>query len=62
MATWCKESIIGKDPDAGKDWGQEDKGAPEDEMIRWHHQQNGQESEQTLGDTEQERTGKPGEL
>ena len=58
----AKSWLIGKDPDAGKDWGQGDKGAPEDEIIRWHHQHNGQKPEQTLGDTEQGRTGKPGEL
>ena len=39
---------IGKDPDAGKDWGQEEKGMTEDEMIGWHHQFNGREFEQTL--------------
>ena len=33
--------LIGKDPDAGKDWGQEKKGLTEDEMIGWHHQLNG---------------------
>ena len=33
-----KNWLIGKDPDAGKDWGQEEKGATEYEMIRWHHQ------------------------
>ena len=31
------------DPDAGKDWGQEEKGMKEDEMIGWHHQLNGHE-------------------
>ena len=30
--------LTGKDPDAGKDWGQEEKGATEDEMVGWHHQ------------------------
>ena len=30
--------LIGKDPDAGKDWGQEEKGTTEDEMVGWHHQ------------------------
>ena len=35
--------------DAGRDWGQEEKGTTEDEMARWHHQLNGHESEQTLG-------------
>jgi len=33
--------LIGKDPDAGKDWGQEEKGTTEDEMVRWHHRHNG---------------------
>ena len=32
-----------KDPDAGKDWGQEEKGSTEDEMVGGHHQLNGQE-------------------
>ena len=47
-----KCQIIGKDPDAGKDWGQEEKGVTEDEMVGWHHQYNGHEFEQTLGDSE----------
>ena len=42
---------IGKDPDAGKDWGQM-KGMTEDEMIGWHHRPSGHEFEQTLGDTD----------
>ena len=33
--------LIWKDPDAGKDWGQEEKGTTEDEMVRWHHWHNG---------------------
>ena len=37
--TW----LIWRDPDAGKDWRQEDKGMTEDEMVRWHHQLNGHE-------------------
>ena len=41
-----------KDPDAGKDWGQEEKGMTEDEMVGWHHRFNGHEFEQTLGDSE----------
>ena len=49
LATWCKSHLTGKDPDAGKDWGQEEKGATEDEMAGWHHWLNGQESDQTLG-------------
>ena len=42
----------GKDPDAGKDWGQEEKGATEDAMVGWHHWLNRHESEQTLGNSE----------
>ena len=37
-----KSQFIGKDPDAGKDWGQEEKGATEVKMVGWHHQLNGQ--------------------
>ena len=33
----AKSWLTGKDPDAGKDWRQEEKGATEDEMVRWHH-------------------------
>ena len=36
-----KSWLIGKDPDAGKDWGQEEKGTTEDEMVGWHHRLNG---------------------
>ena len=36
-----KSWLIGKDPDAGRDWGQEEKGMTEDEMAGWHHQFNG---------------------
>ena len=38
-----KSWLIGKDPDAGRDWGQEEKGMTEDEMAGWHHQLNGHE-------------------
>ena len=44
--------LIGKDPDAGKDWEQEEKGVIEDEMVGWHHQLNGHEFEQAPGDRE----------
>ena len=44
-----KSQLIGKDPDAGKDWGQEEKGTTEDEMAGWHHQLNGREFEWTPG-------------
>ena len=39
----AKSWLIGKDPDAGKDWRQEEKGMTEDEMVEWHHQLNGHE-------------------
>ena len=44
--------LIGKDRDAGKDWGQEEKGMTQDEMVGWHHQLNRHESEQAPGDGE----------
>ena len=48
----AKSRLTGKDPHAGKDWGQKEKGATEDEMVGWHHQLNGHQFEQTLGDGE----------
>ena len=48
----AKNELTGKDPDAGKGWRQEDKGAAEDEMVGWHHWLYGYESEQSLGDGE----------
>ena len=42
--------FIRKDPDAGEDWRQEEKGMTEDEMVGWHHRPNGPEFEQALGD------------
>ena len=48
----AKSQLTGKEPDAGKDWGQEEKGATEDEMVGWHHQLNGHEFEQTPGGSE----------
>ena len=47
-----KSQLIGKDPDAGKDWGQYEKEATEDEMVGWHPWHNGHEFEQTPGDSE----------
>ena len=44
-----KNWVIGKDPDAGKDWGQEDKGMTEDKTAGWHHRLNGHEFGYTLG-------------
>ena len=48
MKSW----LTGEDPDAEKDWGQEEKGTTEDEMVGWHHRLNGYEFEQTPGDSE----------
>ena len=45
----AKSWLIGKDPDAGKDWAQEEKGTTEDEMAGWHHRLNGQGLGWTLG-------------
>ena len=45
----AKSWLIGKDPDSGKDWGQEEKGMTEDEMVGWHHQINGCGFEWTPG-------------
>ena len=47
-----KRQLIGKDPDAGKDWEQEEKGVSEVGTVGWHHWLNGHEFEQTLGDGE----------
>ena len=44
-----KSWLIGKDSEAGRDWGQEEKGMTEDEMAGWHHWLNGRESGWTLG-------------
>ena len=44
-----KSWLIGKDSDAGRDWGQEEKGTTEDEMAGWHHWLDGRESEWTSG-------------
>ena len=46
----AKSWLLGKDPEAGKDWRQEEKGTTEDEMAGWHHQLGGHEFEWTLGD------------
>ena len=45
MKSW----FTGKDPDAGKDWGQEEKEPTEDGMVGWYHQLNGHEFEQAWG-------------
>ena len=51
-----KSWLIRKDPDAGKGWRQEKKGMTEDEMVGWHHWLNEHEFEQTLGDSEGQRS------
>ena len=43
---YVKSRLFGGDPDAGKDWGQEEKGETEDEMVGWHHWPNGHKLEQ----------------
>ena len=48
----AKSQFIEKDSDTEKDWGQEEKGMTEDEMVGRHHRLNGHEFEQTQGDSE----------
>ena len=50
----AKNWLIRKDPDAGKNWGQEEKGMTEDKMVGWHHWFNGHEFEQALEDGDRE--------
>ena len=50
----AKRRLNGKDPNAGKDWNQAEKGTTEDEMVGWHHWLNGHQSEQTPGDGERQ--------
>ena len=50
----AESQFIGKDPDMGKDWGQEEKVVTEDEIVVWHHWLNVHEFEQTLRDSEGE--------
>ena len=52
----AKSWLTGKDPGAGKDWGEREKGVGEDEMMRKHNWVNGHEFEQTLGDSEVHRS------
>ena len=49
-----KSWLTGKDPDAGRDWGQEEKETTEDEMAGWHHRLDGHEFEWTLGDVDRQ--------
>ena len=48
----AKSQLIGKEPDAGKDWRQEEKGTTEDEIVGWHHWLNRHEFEKAPGDSE----------
>ena len=48
----AKNQLIGKAPDARKDWGQEEKGMTEDEMVGWYHWLNGHKFEQVRKDSE----------
>ena len=55
MMMWppdAKNQLIEKDPDPGKDWGQEENRATEDEMVGWHYWLNGHEFEETQEDSE----------
>ena len=51
-----KSQLIGKGSDAGEDWGQEEMGMTEDEMVGWYHWLNGHEFAQTPGDSEVQRS------
>ena len=48
--------LIGKDPDTGENWGQEDKVVTEDEIVGWHHWLSGHEFEYTCGDSDGQRS------
>ena len=52
MKSW----LIRKDPEAGKEWRQEEKGMTEDEMIKWYHWLKGPEYEQTLRDGKEQES------
>ena len=52
----AKKELIGKDPDDGKDWGQEEKGTKDDKMVGCYQWLNGHEFEQALGDGEGQRS------
>ena len=47
-----RANSLEKNPDAGKDWGQEETGTTEDEVVGWHHRLSGREFEQALGNGE----------
>ena len=50
----AKSQLLGKDPDAGKDWRQKEKGAADNERVRQYHQLSGHDFEQTPGDSEEQ--------
>ena len=52
-----KSQLTGKDPDAGKDCGQEETEGTEDEMVGWHHLLNGHELKQTPGNSDGQEAG-----
>ena len=54
LSPHAKSWLIGKDSDAGRDWGQEEQGMTEDEMAGWHHQLDGCEFEWTAGDGDEQ--------
>ena len=58
----AKSWLIGKDSDAGRDWGQEEKGTTADEMAGWHHWLDGRESIPDMNSGSWWWTGKPGVL
>ena len=54
LATWYKSWLFGKVPDAGEDWGHEEKGATEDEVVGWHCRLDGHDLGHTLRDSEEQ--------
>ena len=62
LTTDAKSQLIGKDPDPGENWGQEEKGAAEDEIFWWHHRLNEHEFELTPGDSKGQRIASPWSL
>ena len=54
MSPDANSQLIGRAPDAGRDWGQEEKGTTENGMVGWHHRLDGHEFEQILADSEGE--------
>jgi len=56
LAIGADSWLIGKDPDAGKNWGQEKKQVTEDEMVGWHYWLNGYEHDKTQGDRDRQKS------